>query len=70
MGTQEGELSGLAQRSDAAPTNGGGLTEQQLANLARIDARLGVDHYVNPNTVDTAVHLVEHGFAPDSRPPA
>lgn len=66
MGTQEGELSGLAHQSDTAPTDGG-LTAQQLANLARVDDRLGVDHYVNPNTVDTAVHLVEHGFRFDRR---
>ena len=71
MGTQEGELSGLAQRSDAAPTNGGGLTpEQQRENLARVNARLGIDDYVNPNMADTQAHLAEHGFVLDSRPPA
>lgn len=64
MGTQEGELGGLAERSDAAPTNGGGLTEEQWrANLARVNARLGVDDYTNPNMADTDAHLIEHGFA-------
>jgi len=70
MGSQEGELSGLALRSDTAPADGGGLTEQQRANLALVNARLGVDDYVNPNMADTPEHLVEHGFAPGSRPPA
>ncbi len=70
MGIQEGELSGLAQRSDAAPTDGGGLTELQRANLARVNARLGVDDYTNPNMADTQAHLVEHGFVSGSRPPA
>lgn len=70
MGTQEGELGGLAERNAATPTNGGGLTDLQRANLARVNARLGVDDYVNPNMADTPAHLVEHGFEPGSRPPA
>lgn len=70
MGIQEGELGRLADRSDAAPADGGGLTALQRANLARVNARLGIDDYVNPNMADTPEHLAEHGFMPGSQPPA
>lgn len=70
MGTQEGELGGLAERSDTASTGGGLTDEQRRANLARVNARLGVDDYTNPNMADTPGHLIEHGFALDPRPPA
>ncbi len=70
MGIREGELSGLAQRSDGSSADGGGLTAAQRANLALVNERLGVDDYTNPNMADTPEHLVEHGFTPGSRPPA
>ncbi|MFA9262691.1 MAG: hypothetical protein ACEQSB_05105 [Undibacterium sp.] len=34
----------------------------QRANLARVQARLGVDEYENPNLADTPARLAEHGF--------
>lgn len=70
MGTQDGELSGLALRGDGSSADGGGLTAEQRANLARVNARLGVDDYTNPNMADTPEHLAEHGFMPGSQPPA
>jgi len=40
----------------------GTLTEMQRANLAKVNARLGVDDFANPNMADTPAHLAEHGF--------
>lgn len=38
------------------------LTPEQRANLARVQARLGVDDFENPNMADTPGHLAEHGM--------
>lgn len=70
MGTQEGELSGLVQPSNGQAAGGGLTPEQRAANLARVNAQLGVDDYVNPNMADTDAHLVEHGFRLDRGLPA
>ena len=41
----------------------GSLTPEQRENLAKVNARLGVDDFTNPNMADRGYALVEHGLA-------
>lgn len=44
----------------STPAGGEGLTAAQRANLAIVQARLGVGEFENPNMADTPDHLAEH----------
>ena len=61
---------GLNLQQQSSVEQGGGLTTEQRASLAKVQAKLGVDEFSNSNMADTSAHLAEHGFVFKTSGPA